>query len=207
MSKSRLRAIILIVAIAMPSAFIFREFIRDQLVIPIAYVFWIIQLYAESVPQMFVWIFLILLAVILLAKGVLKVPKLAGSRGRGSYRRMGQVETWLEWINRAKGGRYFKSRLSRRLAELTIASIAFDKRISERDVERGLEHGLLNLPENVQAYLQRGLSRESWRSYYNPVDSLRSLLGQESTLFDRVELVDIVSNLEKSLKRGEVHER
>lgn len=202
MKLLRIWVFVAILAVASISAFIFRDFIKEELLVPIVYALWIAQLYIESVPQVFVWIFLIIIVAILLAKGLLRMPKSGRSRGILHHRRMGPVETWLEWIDRAKRGRYFRSRLARRLAELTIDSLAFEKRISEQDIERGLQHGVLDIPEDLQHYLQRGLARESWSVFYGRLEGVRNLVGQQSATFEGMKLDEVVTKLENTLKRG-----
>jgi hypothetical protein len=168
MKNKRLWPIFGILVAAIPITLFFQEEFRIAVIIPLAHFFWLASLFIDSIPQALFWLALLLIVFIVIAAGFIRVPKIRFKRDSGAMRRMGAVESWLEWIIQAEQGTYYRGRLAKRMMEMAIPIIAYTDRLETTAVKKGIEDASLKLPPNVLSYLQQGLETPSWRSFYDP---------------------------------------
>lgn len=152
------RRLLLAILLAGALAYALRDFIEESLIQPLIYVFWIIRLYYEAFPQIFLWI--VLLVGVFLMQAASLITE-AASRGREVVRRKqaaGPIETLAGWLVRAPKGLYFKWLIANRLGKLSRALIAFQTRQEPRPTWEPLIAPGWEPPREVAAYLESGLN-------------------------------------------------
>ena len=155
--KKRLLTLGFISLLAALLAPIFRTFVREVIVIPLLYLFWLGRFFIEAIPQSGLWAGFFIICLLILAASLLekkghkpKAPQLAeADRGR--------IEDWVNLINRAAQDDYFKWRLAQHLQKLTLNAIAHHKGQSLRETRQQLRQGALEMPPELQAYFQASL--------------------------------------------------
>jgi hypothetical protein len=104
MTRRNLAALIVIAVIAALLAFPFREAAYHLLVIPLAYLFWLLGLFYRSINQSIWWIGIALVTLLVLGTSLLPEIKPNGKRSTSSAR---NAEGWkasrAHWRNRIKG--------------------------------------------------------------------------------------------------------
>jgi hypothetical protein len=75
---------------------------------------------------------------------------------------------------------YYKWQLAQRLNRLVVAALAHDERVEAREIRRRLAAKQLDLPADIQAYLEAGMTsfshflgpryRYPWRRHTTPLD-------------------------------------
>lgn len=157
MSK-QLVPFMIILAIAVGSAFILRETLDAALVAPLLYLFWLSRLLLLSLPQVFLWgLFLIVAAMI--SVRLLWQPRPPAERtSPRPVTPTGRVEAWLKLIGQAKEEPYYRWQLAQRLRHLILDALAHDLRLTRRQVRQRLTDNQLDLPPDIQAYLQASRS-------------------------------------------------
>ncbi|MBI1729592.1 hypothetical protein HY229_02875 [Candidatus Acetothermia bacterium] len=168
MKDKRLWPIFGILIAAIPVTLFFQEEFRTAVIIPLAHFFWLASLFIDSIPQALVWVALLLVVLVIISANFFRVPKMRFKRDSGVMRRMGAVESWLEWIIQAEQGTYYRGRLAKRMMDMAIPIIAYTDRLSTTAVKRRIEDASLKLPPDVLSYLQQGLETLAWRSFYDP---------------------------------------
>ncbi|MDH3674448.1 MAG: hypothetical protein OES12_03055 [Anaerolineae bacterium] len=153
----RLRPIGLILLVAIVLSPLLRELVRDIIVIPILYLFWIGRFILEAIPQLGLWGCFLIVVTLILGAGFL-------GRRRASLQAMpsppayeGRVESWANLVKRAEQDDYYKWRLAQRLQKLTLQAIANDKSQTVKETRQQLRRGELDMPEAVAAYFQASL--------------------------------------------------
>ena len=149
------------------SAFFLQDVIRREIIIPVAYLLWLIKFYYTTIPQLFIWIILLVILLVVisytLSRGFITNPRsqIIGKAISGS------VENLADWINKSKGGNYFKWRIANKLGKLF------------RELDDDTD-GSLKIPENIKNYLDAGINKSfvdypsrSWfvmKKKYSPFD-------------------------------------
>ncbi len=145
---------------ALVLAFPLRETARQMVVMPLAYLWWILGLVYRSIPQPFVWVFVVV-AMIYLALGSFfrsglprRAPPVRAVEQRGPVAEMARI------LSHKGEGVYFKWQVAR-----TLSEIAMDlQELRTHTKPTNLEVDTSAAPPAVQRYLDAGLHTSF--SYY-----------------------------------------
>jgi hypothetical protein len=161
------RYIVLGLVFAAVLAFAMRDAIEQAVIQPLLYTWWVIGIYYHSLPQVALWIILVVM-VIMMAWGTL-ASELPPAGGRRVLRKpfQGPVESLAGWVQRAPHGLYFKWMLAQRLGKLSRDLIAFNARQAPRSGREAFSGPGWDPPSNVAAYLESGLNG-SFADYPRP---------------------------------------
>lgn len=150
------------IVLAFLLAWSLRDLIREVVVVPIAYVFWLIGRAFEGLPQALIWGALVmgtfLTALRLLAGSVALLPPTHESLESG-----GRVSDWMRWIELTRKGRYSKDGLARHIGDAAFAVLAYEQRRSQSEVRLLVRDDELLLPSPLDAYLRAAVGRGSLR--------------------------------------------
>lgn len=160
-------------------ALVIDDFVREVIVIPLLYLFWIARLLFKSIPQLVLWAGFVIVALLTAGKSLSKRKPLLKRRVTET-KQYGRVEGWLSLIDRRDQGDYSKWRLAHRLGGLTLETFAYHEGRSLKQVRRQLESGTLDIPPQLRAFLHAGMSS------YNPFirSQRRFRLGAPSAALD-----------------------
>lgn len=149
-------AVILTIA-AIASPFL-SDIIRELIVLPLLYVFWIGRFLLQAIPQEILWgLFVGLLAITLI------ISLMARHKSKTRLRQpttapQGRVEGWADLLHQAQRDPYFKWRLAQRLQKLTLSTLAHQRSISLKQIRQQLRQGQLDgLPPELQTYFLASL--------------------------------------------------
>ncbi len=180
-------------------AFGLRDVIESQIVVPLAYLWWLANLLYHAFPQLTLWIVLVV-GVFLIAAGSFTTDKIRPA-GREEKKKTvkGPVEDLALWLARTRYGNYFKWVVARRLGILSREIRLHRTRQAFRPGEDA-PAGDWNPPRGVGAYLESGLNgsfadyprpRWPWQSPektpldLNPEEAVEFLESELETSHDR----------------------
>lgn len=164
MNTRRVLAMIGIAVIVLLLAFPLREAVYESVIVPIAYIWWLMGLLYRSVHQFVWWILALLVVLVVLARSLRPAGRAVQRFQLKQKPVIGQVEDLAIWVNRTERGIYFKWLVANRLGR-----IAHDI-LSQREVgkPRSFFDPLAGpdwMPDSpVQQYLETGL-RSSFADY------------------------------------------
>jgi len=126
MSKTLQRNLALsgILLIAILLAFPLRDAVYETVIIPAAYVWWVLGLWYHSVHQSIWWVAALLVALVVLSRSLRSIGKV---RERVRLKRkpvVGQVESLAAWMKRTERGIYFKWLIANRLGKIAHEILA-----------------------------------------------------------------------------------
>ena len=174
------------------TAIVLQDFVREVLIGPVLYTYWVIRLFLESIPQIWIWIAFVVLVAYGVARSLASLPTLPRRRPVKPVKRGPVAE--LAWLLRQSDGgdRYARWRLAQLLGGLAGDVLADTERVSRREIWRRIERGHLDIPQPIQAYLTARLRsiRPSGRSGFRPAPSPLDLDPRE-----------VVTFLEEQIKR------
>jgi predicted membrane protein len=155
--KKHLLPLALILLIALLFAPLVRTFVREVLVIPFLYLFWLVRFLLEFLPQASLWPVFVLMIFLILATAFLsrsarprRVRPLASPEP-------GRVAGWRHLLGQARADSYYKWRLGQQMQKLALEAIAQQKGQSIKLTRQQLRNGSLNLPADLQAYFDASL--------------------------------------------------
>src|SRR5919199_1465667 len=148
-------------------AVVIQGFVRDVIVVPLFYVFWLLRLLFESISQVLLWGVFIIVVVIVAGRSLVKrVPRLQVRPAED--RRRGRVEEWQPLIQQTNQGAFGKWRLANALEQLAVDVLASQERLEPREIRRRLENGTLEVSPEVLAYLRARMPTASAQRQVRP---------------------------------------
>lgn len=157
MKWGRWLAVAGVVVIAALLAFPLRGIVNELIVVPVAYIFWLLGLLYLSTHQMIWWIAILLVVLFILGKSLLPELKLPRKLVTPTRRERGKVESLAASLQKSNKGIYFKWLVANRLGKLTNEILVQRGNGKPRSVFAPLTgEGLEPTPE-MQQYLEKGL--------------------------------------------------
>ncbi len=139
-------------------AFASRQFIYASVIVPLAYLWWLIKLYYHLLPQAVVWILLIAALGFAGIHGLLLEIPIGKVKPLKAAKVESPLEALAELIHKSQRGNYYKWMIANRLGN--IARELLDQREGKQIAQKfsRLAGRDWNPPSDVQAYLQSGIS-------------------------------------------------
>lgn len=137
------------------AAALLRGVAREALVIPLLSLLWGLVDLFESLPQVLVWIILIVAVIVIALRSVADPPTLRW-RMKTEETLGGRVAAWVRVVRLARHDGYSRWRLAQRLALLATEIIAHREGVDLRQARQLIESGSIVSPE-VRAYLLAGM--------------------------------------------------
>ena len=133
-------------------------FIRDQIIVPSLYFFWVAYIFLSFLPQGLWWAVFLVIIIVLALRSVPSSNIPSGGirvRNETSY---GRISHWYHSLGGATRTNYSEWRFARELGQLSFKLLAQQERQSAQDIRLKLSKDALNLPPKTRAYLRIGLS-------------------------------------------------
>ena len=156
--RNRLLPFGLILLLAGLLTLVLQDFTRRVIATPLLYVFWIGRLLLESIPQIGFWWLFLFIALAVAGRSLLKHKPAPQPTRRAEKAGRGRIETWAKLIIESKQETYYKWQLAQHLQELTLAVLAHDERLTPKQIKQRLLDNQLDMPPEIQAYLQAGMT-------------------------------------------------
>jgi hypothetical protein len=156
--RKRLLLVGLVLLLAVPLALALRTFAREVIVVPVLRILWLGYLFLQSIPQSFLWALLLVAALFISARSLIKSRMPTGEVRGEETDRPGQVTVWARRIRWMTHGGYFEWSLAQHLGRLFLAALAYREQLGRDQIRQYLQAGQLDMPPEIRAYLQAGLS-------------------------------------------------
>jgi len=153
----RFRPIGLILLVALLLSPVLRGLVRDIIVVPVLYVFWIGRFIVEAIPQSGLWSCFLIVTLIILSIGIVGKRRTKRDPPPLKQAYKGHVDGWARLLRRAEQDDYYKWRLAQQLQKLTLQAIANNNGQSLKETRQQLRRGELDMPPEIEAYFQASL--------------------------------------------------
>jgi hypothetical protein len=159
-----------ILALSALLAFPLRTVVYDVVVIPVAFILWLLGLIYHSLPQYLWWIVVILLVLYIFGKGVFQEVEFPKRRDLPPIRPQGNVEQLAGWITKSEKGVYNRWLVANRLGKLAFQILVLRESGKQRSVFEPLDGPDWNASPALTGYLHSGLqgSFADYPSQNNP---------------------------------------
>ncbi|MBK9926568.1 MAG: hypothetical protein IPP66_14935 [Anaerolineales bacterium] len=155
-----------ILAIALALAFPLRDTVYRVVIVPLAYMLWVLGLVYHSVSQLLWWFVVLVVVLMILSRSLVAQIKLDERTFLKPKPVVGQVESLSLSIKKAEKGIYFKWLIANRLGKLASRILSHHQTEKERLFFDPLAGPSWEPNPRVQAYLEAGL-RGSF-THYSP---------------------------------------
>jgi hypothetical protein len=165
----RRRALILagVLLTAVALGFLLRGVVNQLIVLPLAYLMWVLKLLYLSLPQVVWWIGVVLLVLFMLGFSLLSEFKPGKRQPVFPSPERGRVESLALAMNKSKNGTYFKWLVANRLGKLAYQILLQRENGKPRSVFAPLTGNGWEAEKELQDYLETGL-RGSFTDYPSP---------------------------------------
>jgi hypothetical protein len=162
---TRLRWLLLtgILSISLVLAFFLRDVVYDVFVIPLAYLLRLGKYYYTAIPQLFLWVLLLVLLLVSVTWSFIPEARPSRRKERRYKPAEGQVEALTVSIQKARKGNYFKWQLANRLGRIARRLNEFpdQRKVSstsqqavENYLDAGLNHSFVDFPTSRNLFQQ-----------------------------------------------------
>jgi len=155
--KKRWFSLSLLLLLAVLLTWWVRDAVADLLV-PLYYLYWISRRLLEAIPQAAIWAVFLFVALLLAIGSLVRRPTAAPPRRRPGPPRQDRIEAWAKLLGQAGQETYYKWQLAQRVQELTLDALAHQERLPVKTLRQRLNRGQLDLPPEIEAYLQASLT-------------------------------------------------
>ena len=154
----RLLPFVVILAIAAIISPFLSDIIRELIVLPLLYVFWIGRFLVQAIPQEILWSLFVALLALTLMISLLERRRLTSRLRFTTTAPKGRVESWAELLKQAERDPYFKWRLAQHLQKITLNTLAQQRGLSFKQIRQQLRQGQLeDLPPELETYFLASL--------------------------------------------------
>ena len=180
--RRRLLSLALILILAGLLTLGLQEYTR-QLIMPFLFTVWIGQLLFETIPQVIIWGIFVAIAVMIAGRSLFKRSASLPTAPRSQPPPEGRIASWARLIEQSKRETYYRWQLAQPLQELAIDILAYRQRSTPRQIKQQLVANPLDLPPEIQAYLQASMTSFSHlladRSRFRPAPTPLDLALEE----------------------------
>jgi uncharacterized membrane protein len=132
------------------------NFIRENIIVPLSYGFWIISMLVKGTPQALFWFILLVLAIILAGRSITgkKSGSLQGRRTDNSYAHRPRLRHWVRQILLSRSVRY-KQYLKENLGRLAMDVLGYQQGLTMSQYQHDVDTRLLDPPAILTPFMVR----------------------------------------------------
>ena len=138
-------------------ALVLTPIVRLVLATPIVEYLFLIRIFLDSLPQIYLWIAGILLFLWIAFRSVGRLLIRTSAEAMHHRQYQNRVDQWNHWLTLQRKGKYSRWLLMNRLSKLAIQIIAHTQRESQKKLRQSLLSNESDLPQSIQSYLRQGI--------------------------------------------------
>jgi hypothetical protein len=161
----------LILVLAILLTLVSYDYMREAIVTPLLYFLWIGRLIFDSIPQVVIWALFLFIVLPVAGKSLVKKGVHSGQSQHPETPEPERIEGWLKLLRRANQDDYYKWQLAQRIQKLALDTLAHHERLELKQVRQDLAAGELDIPSEIQAYLEAGMT--SFSHFLGPKSRFR----------------------------------
>ena len=140
-------------------AFILRDAVEQLVIVPLAYLWWLLRLYYSMFPQFILWVILVVVAIYSAITSLM--PEISYRRAfhADSKPVQGQIELLVQWLDKSqRGGSYYKWLIANWLGKMAREILAQRDGLAVSKKFGRLDGRGWNPSQKIRDYLETGLN-------------------------------------------------
>ena len=162
---------------AIPLALVFRDIVRETLVIPFLYVLWRVGIFLRGFDTVLWWALFLAAALYLFLRSMERSPAMARRTRIDRPDSTGRVTFWLTQIERADHSDYARWQLEHGLVQVALELMDRNEDAGEGRLGQTPDISELGAPPDVRAFLESGLNRP----FDSPIDRVSRWLHRSNS--------------------------
>jgi len=134
-------------------AFTYQDVLRSMVLVPLAYLIFVLRLIAGGIGQQTLWISFVVLSTIIAVISLAMRGEVQHEEPDPKLKYPTRLQTWLNALGRKERSQYFKWNLARDLSNLVIEAIAFHQGTSIQQIHQKIMADHLELPSDIREFL------------------------------------------------------
>ncbi len=157
----------ILIALALPLMFMLKDFVREAIVLPFAYQAWVVGIVVDALPEGLFLGAVVLVGILIATRSLRRSRAVVQIEQTRPHRSDGSVRVWMERVAHVSAGTYSRDRFGHYIGQFLIRAIAYEERLSPREVRLHVDSGEIDLPDGVREYLDltqqsAAPSRRTW---------------------------------------------
>ena len=151
--------------------FSLREVVREVVVIPVSYLFWLFGILIDSTNQFYFWLVVLFIGLMVASRSLRPKkknpeldPEVLVPEEVGFVPGRGRVGYWAMRVNMLRMGPYYQGSFNEGISRLLVEVLAHRHHITNRQVEQFIENGSLHVPEEIRTFVRSNLWRRELKS-------------------------------------------
>ena len=195
--KARWIIISISLVIIVGLAYLLKDFLRDNLYVPIIDMVRFVSVLLQSMPQAFWWWLVLFILAIYAAWVFLTRRKSVPSSSQSGTRNLSRAMVWIQWIERSKRGDYSRWLLARQIAQLALQIIAHQEKQPVEWAKEEIISSWFQLPAGVEDFIKTGITTPTFPQYTDLIRRKGRKKGREPL---ELKVDEVVQFLENSMK-------
>jgi hypothetical protein len=182
MKRWGLLLLTVVIIVSAVLAYFLRGWINDNLIVPLAYLWWRIGIYYHSVSEEMWWTIMLIVTLMLCGMSLASVDSgewFFHDWKSDEQSTQGTLEELIEWMLKLPRSAYHKWMLANRLGKLARSFLIQREGGNVQHWDGSLDSSVWDLPDEVSAYLRAGLKRPPSASEMLPRSSPLNLEPQK----------------------------
>lgn len=160
--RSKLKTILIFAAVlltlAIPLMFLLEDFVRDAILVPIAYISWLLGIIIGALPQRYFLAGIVAIGVYIAIRSLRRNRKDSSPRGSHTFYARGNLTLWADRLRLMARGAYSKQRFRYHLGRLALNVLAHEYRISSIEMAKRIRNGEFQVPDDIEPYVQSAVN-------------------------------------------------
>jgi hypothetical protein len=172
--RSKLKTILLfagvLLMLAIPLMFLLEDFVRDAVLLPLAYITWLLRIILDALPQRYFLAAIVALGIYIAFRSLRRSQKDQKHRTSQAFYARGNLTLWADRLRLVARGAYSKQRFRYHLGRLALNVLAHEYRITSVELSNRIREGTIEIPDDIQPYIQSAVnSRYMMRRFHFPI--------------------------------------
>jgi hypothetical protein len=140
--------------------FSLRDVVREVVVIPLSYLFWLVGLFVRNTSQIFFWLAAVLIGLLVAYRSIRprkkafdEINRVPGGDSMAPSTDFGRVGFWLTRINALRMGSFYRDNFNHSISRLLLDVLSYRHHLPPRQVELALKRGALVVPPDVAEFV------------------------------------------------------
>jgi hypothetical protein len=171
--RSKVKTILIFAAallvLAIPLMFFLEDFVRDAILLPLAYIAWLLGIIVGALPQRYFLAAVVALGVYIAIRSLGRNREDQKQRVPHAFRVRGNLTLWADRLRLMARGAYSKQRFRYHLGRLALDIIAHEYRITSSELSKRIRNGdigTIEIPEDIQPYIQSAVNSRYMRERF-----------------------------------------
>jgi hypothetical protein len=160
--------------------FTYQDVLRSMILVPIAYVIFIIRLISGSIGQQTLWVSFVVLTSFIAFISLLMRREEISEEKIEEYRYPTRLQIWINSLSHKRHSQYFQWNMAQDLSNLLVDVIAYKKNISRQQALFALQNGYIDLPQDIiefirisqKPFVRAGLPLRNSGNWINKIQSV-----------------------------------